>query len=86
MQLFATPTSPYARKVRVVLAEKRIDCEVIMVPSLAATDSPVPQYNPLGKVPTLVLDDGENLYDSPVIVGYLDAKTPVCHLLPPDNF
>ncbi len=86
MKLLATQTSPYARKVRVVLAEKRIDCEIVMVPSLAAPDSPVPAHNPLGKVPTLVLDDGESLYDSPVIVGYLDAKTPVSHLIPQDNY
>lgn len=85
MKLYATPNSPYARKVRVVLAEKRIDCEVVMVPSLAAPDSPVPAHNPLGKVPTLVLDDGESLYDSVVIVGYLDGKTPVAHLIPQDN-
>lgn len=86
MKLYSTPTSPYARKVRVVLAEKRIECETIMVPSLAAPDSPVPAHNPLGKVPTLVLDDGEALYDSVVIVGYLDQKTPVAHLIPQDNY
>jgi glutathione S-transferase len=86
MKLFITPTSPYARKVRVVLAEKRIECEIVVVSSLAAADSPVPAYNPLGKVPTLVLDDGESLYDSVVIVGYLDNKTPVSHLIPQDNF
>jgi len=86
MKLFVTPTSPYARKVRVVLAEKRIDCEIVVVPSLAAPESPVPAHNPLGKVPTLVLDDGESLYDSVVIVGYLDNKTPVAHLIPQDNY
>lgn len=86
MKLFVTPTSPYARKVRVVLAEKRIECQIVVVPSLAAPDSPVPAHNPLGKVPTLVLDDGETLYDSVVIVGYLDNKTPVAHLIPQDNF
>lgn len=86
MKLFVTPTSPYARKVRVVLAEKRIDCETVVVPSLSAPESPVPEYNPLGKVPTLVLDDGESLYDSVVIVGYLDNKTPVAHLIPQDNY
>ncbi|MBU3736708.1 MAG: glutathione S-transferase, partial [Methylobacterium sp.] len=63
MKLFVTPTSPYARKIRIVLAEKRIDCEIVVVPSLAAPESPVPAHNPLGKVPTLVLDDGEALYD-----------------------
>lgn len=85
MKLFATPVSPYARKVRIMLVEKHIDCDIVMVPSLAATDSPVPEFNPLGKVPTLVLDDGTSLYDSPVIVGYLEQKTPVSHLLPEGN-
>ena len=85
MKLFVTVASPYARKVRVVLAEKRIDCEIVVVPSLAASDSPVPAHNPLGKVPTLLLDDGESLYDSVVIVGYLDNKTPVTRLIPQDN-
>ena len=46
----------------------------------------MPAYNPLGKVPTLVFDDGESLFDSSVIVGYLDKKTPVAHLIPQDNF
>ena len=85
MKLFITPASPYARKVRVMLAEKHIECEIEIVPSLAAPDSPVPAYNPLGKVPTLVLDDGTSLYDSVVIVDYLDHKTPVARLIPQDN-
>jgi glutathione S-transferase len=85
MKLFATPGSPYARKVRVVLAEKRIDCEIVMLASLADPDSPLPEFNPLGKVPTLVLDDGSGLYDSPVICEYLDSKTPVAHLIPQDK-
>ncbi len=85
MKLFSTPTSPYARKVRIMLAEKHIECEIEVVPSLAAPDSPVPAYNPLGKVPTLVLDDGTSLYDSVVIVDYLDHKTPVARLIPQDN-
>jgi glutathione S-transferase len=85
MKLFITPASPYARKVRIVLAEKHIECETEIVPSLAAPDSPVPAHNPLGKVPTLVLDDGTGLYDSAVIVDYLDHKTPVARLIPQDN-
>jgi glutathione S-transferase len=85
MKLFITPASPYARKVRIMLAEKHIECETEVVPSLAAPDSPVPAHNPLGKVPTLVLDDGSSLYDSVVIVDYLDHKTPVARLIPQDN-
>jgi glutathione S-transferase len=68
-----------------VLAEKRIDCEIVMLASLADPDSPLPAHNPLGKVPTLVLDDGSSLYDSPVIAEYLDSKTPVAHLIPQAN-
>lgn len=82
MKLFVTAGSPYARKARVVLAEKRIDCEIVMLASLADPDSPLPAYNPLSKVPTLVLDDGSSMYDSPVIAEYLDSRTPVAHLIP----
>lgn len=85
MKLFITPASPYARKVRIMLAEKHIECDIEIVPSLAAPESPVPAHNPLGKVPTLVLDDGTSLYDSVVIVDYLDHKTPVARLIPQDN-
>ncbi|MDR2875852.1 MAG: glutathione S-transferase N-terminal domain-containing protein [Methylobacillus sp.] len=85
MKLFITQASPYARKVRVVLAEKHIECDLVTVASLAAPDSPVPEYNPLGKIPTLVLDDGTSYYDSAVIVDYLDNKVPVSRLIPQDN-
>ena len=81
MKLFITPNSPYARKVRVVLTEKRIDCELVEV-VLSDPACPVNEFNPLGKVPTLVLDDGTGLYDSSVITDYLDKKTPVAQLIP----
>jgi len=84
MKLFITPASPYARKARIVLAEKRIECELVEL-VLSAPDSPLPDYNPLGKVPTLVLDDGRSIYDSPVIAEYLDNKTPVAHLIPQEH-
>ena len=83
MKLIGTPTSPYTRKVRVVLAEKRIDYEfVVDSPNDAATQ--VPTYNPLGKVPVLVTDDGANIFDSRVIVEYLDSASPVTKLIPED--
>lgn len=83
MKLIASLTSPYARKVRVVIAEKHIECELqIDVPWDA--DTHVPDYNPLGKIPVLVLDDGTALYDSRVIVEYLDFASPVHNLLPKD--
>ena len=71
MKLLASPGSPYARKVRIVLAEKGIPCEyVIARPS--DPDSGVVNFNPLVKVPVLVRDDGKALYDSVVIVEYFD--------------
>jgi glutathione S-transferase len=81
MKLIGSHSSPFARKVRVVLAEKRIEYEfVIEIPS--DPDSRVPQYNPLGKIPVLVTDDGTNLFDSRVIVEYLDSISPVTRLIP----
>jgi glutathione S-transferase len=81
MKLFGTPGSPFARKVRIVLEEKRIPHDYIIERG-SAPGSRVPQFNPLGKVPTLVLDDGRGLYDSPVIVEYLDALGTGPRLLP----
>ena len=84
MKLLYTKSSPYARKVRIVAAEKRISLDLVEV-VLAEADNPVPEFNPLGKIPVLVMDDGEPLYDSSVIVDYLEQRTPVAHLLPHDN-
>jgi len=81
MKLLGSPGSPYVRKVRIVLAEKRVDYEyVIGRPS--AADSRIHEYNPLGKVPTLVMDDGRALYDSVVIVEYLDGLGSGPRLIP----
>ena len=81
MKLIASLTSPYARKVRIVLVEKHIECELqVDVPWDA--DSHVPDFNPLGKIPVLLLEDGTALYDSRVIVEYLDHVTPVRNVLP----
>lgn len=81
MKLIASPRSPYARKVRIALAEKKIDCELVNDLPWEAT-SDVTTYNPLGKVPVLVLDDGTSIYDSRVIVEYLDTVSPVSRLIP----
>jgi glutathione S-transferase len=81
VKLYGSPGSPYARKVRIVLAEKQIPHEY-EVQRGSAPGSPVLQFNPLGKVPTLVLDDGRGLYDSPVIVEYLDALGKGPRLIP----
>src|SRR4051812_19304139 len=84
MKLLASLASPYTRKVRIVLAEKKIECEIELV-DVNSLDNPVNAHNPLGKVPTLLLDDGSALYDSRVIVGFLDSVSPISRLLPEDN-
>lgn len=72
MKLVGSLTSPYVRKVRVLLAERNIAHDFIEE-SAWNPGTTVPRYNPLNKVPAMVLDDGEPLYDSPVICEYLDA-------------
>jgi glutathione S-transferase len=81
MKLLAALISPYTRKVRVVLAEKKIECEMQIVDVMPA-DNPVNAHNPLGKIPTLILDDGTALYDSRVIVEFLDSVSPISRLIP----
>ena len=84
MKLIGTPGSPFTRKVRVVLAEKRIDYDFVNdAPSAATTQ--VPKYNPLGKVPVLIIDDDTAVFDSRVIVEYLDQASPVSKLIPEDT-
>ncbi|MFM9834755.1 MAG: glutathione S-transferase N-terminal domain-containing protein [Methylophilaceae bacterium] len=84
MKLLYTPNSPYARKVRIVAIEKHIDVTLQEV-VLSDPDCPIQQYNPLGKVPTLILDDDDVIYDSRVIVEFLDHRTPIAHLIPQDT-
>jgi glutathione S-transferase len=82
-KLFYSPASPYARKVRVVAAEKGVALEVVNAPlSPIARNADVAAANPLGKVPTLLLDDGTALYDSRVITAWLDAQAPSPRLIP----
>ena len=84
MKLLGSLTSPYTRKVRIMLAEKRIDCELEIV-DVNAPDNPVLPRNPLSKIPTLVLDDGTSLFDSRVIVEFLDNASPIARLIPADK-
>ncbi len=84
MKLLASLASPYTRKVRIVLAEKKIECELEIV-DVNPVENPVNASNPLGKVPTLVLDDGMALYDSRVIVEFLDARSPINRLIPDET-
>lgn len=81
MQLLGLPGSPYVRKVRIVLEEKRIPCEFVL-DRPSAPDSRVADFNPLGKIPVLVRNDGTVVYDSPVIVEYLDGLVAEPRLIP----
>lgn len=84
MKLIGSLTSPYARKARVVLAEKKIEYDFVL-DSPWSPDSLVPDLNPLGKIPVLVLDDDTPLFDSRVIVEYLDNVAPNNKLMPAPN-
>jgi glutathione S-transferase len=72
MKLLGSDTSPYTRKARLVLLEKGLPHQYLVTPP-REPGSPVPQHNPLGRIPTLLLDDGTAVYDSPVICEYLDG-------------
>ncbi|MCU0764363.1 MAG: glutathione S-transferase N-terminal domain-containing protein [Hydrogenophaga sp.] len=81
MKLIGAITSPYVRKVRVVMAEKKLDYQFILEDVWAA-DTTIAASNPLGKVPCLVMEGGEAVFDSRVIVEYLDTLSPVGKLIP----
>jgi glutathione S-transferase len=81
MKLIGSATSPYVRKVRIVLAEKKLECEFV-TEDVWSADTRMTQTNPLGKVPALVMEGGEVIHDSRVIVEYLDALSPVGKLIP----
>ena len=81
MKLITSLTSPFGRKARIVLLEKKIPFQ-LQVENPWLPDSIVPTFNPLGKVPVLVLEDGVSVFDSRVIVEYLDHVSPVGHLIP----
>lgn len=81
MKLIGSATSPYARKVRVVMLEKKLDYQFVQ-DNVWADDSIVSASNPLGKVPCLVMEGGEAIFDSRVIVEYLDTLSPVGKLIP----
>ena len=81
MKLLGTDGSPYVRKVRITLEEKSVAYDYVRErPSVPG--SSVPSYNPLAKIPTLVLDNGKAIYDSPVIVEYVDGIGTGAKLIP----
>jgi glutathione S-transferase len=81
MKLIGSSTSPYVRKVRIVMAEKKLDYQLLNEDVWAA-ETNISASNPLGKVPCLVMEGGEALFDSRVIVEYLDTLSPVGKLIP----
>jgi glutathione S-transferase len=81
MKLIGAITSPYVRKVRIVMAEKKLEYQFV-TEDVWAADTVMSQYNPLGKVPCLVMEGGEALFDSRVIVEYVDTLSPVGKLIP----
>ena len=80
MKLIGSPTSPYVRKVRVVLAEKKLDVQLVFEDPW--NGDVVIKSNPLGKVPCLVMEAGEAVFDSRAIVEDLDTLSPVGKLIP----
>jgi glutathione S-transferase len=83
MKLIGSLTSPYVRKVRVVMAEKKLDYQLVLE-DVWGSDA-ILKSNPLGKVPCLVMEGGEALFDSRVIVEYVDTLSPVGKLIPPSG-
>jgi glutathione S-transferase len=83
MKLLGSPNSPFVRKARIVAAEKAIAIDYV-IDRPNAPGSQVPALNPLGKIPVLVLDNGEVIYDSAVIVEYFEGLKPEPRLVPAD--
>ena len=83
MKLIGALTSPYVRKVRVVMAEKKLDFQLVLED--VWNEDSILKSNPLGKLPCLVMEGGEAVFDSRVIVEYLDTLSPVGKLIPPSG-
>ena len=81
MKLIGSITSPFVRKVRVVMAEKKLDYQFVDE-NVWAADTTIGESNPLGKVPCLVMEGAEAMFDSRVIVEYLETLSPVGKLIP----
>ncbi|MFN7668233.1 MAG: glutathione S-transferase N-terminal domain-containing protein [Burkholderiales bacterium] len=81
MKLIGSHSSPYARKVRIVLAEKKLDYQFVLE-DVWSPNTGIKEFNPLGKVPCLIMDDGGAVFDSRVICEYLDGLSPNARLSP----
>lgn len=84
MKLIGSKTSPYVRKVRIVMVEKKLEFR-FEEEDVWAADTRMAEVNPLGKVPCLVMEGGDKIHDSRVIVEYLDTLSPVGKLIPPSG-
>jgi len=80
MKLIGSNTSPYVRKVRIVMAEKKLDYQYVLE-DVWANDNML-KSNPLGKVPCLVVEGVEAIFDSRVICEYVDTLSPLSRLIP----
>jgi glutathione S-transferase len=84
VKLISATPSPYARKVRIALAEKAIPFELLTeVPW--NDDTSLPRYNPLEKLPVLLTDDGGSVYESSHILEWIERKYPTPPLIPADD-
>ncbi len=81
MKLIGSSSSPYVRKVRITMAEKKLDYQYV-TDNVWSADTRIGESNPLGKVPCLIMEGGEALFDSRVIVEYLETLSPVAKLIP----
>ena len=81
MKLIGSNSSPYVRKVRIVMAEKKLDYQFV-TENVWEAETRIAQSNPLGKVPCLIMEGGEAMFDSRVIVEYMDTLSPVGKLIP----
>src|SRR5215470_7548949 len=81
MKLLGSLTSPYVRKVRIVMAEKKLDYK-LELEDVWSPGTTISNANPLGKVPCLIMEGGEAVFDSRVIVEYVDTLSPVGKLIP----
>ena len=84
MKLIGSSSSPYVRKVRITMAEKKLDYQYV-TDNVWSSETRIADSNPLGKVPCLVMEGAEALIDSRVIVEYLDTLSPVGKLIPPNG-
>lgn len=94
MELYSIDWSPFARKVRIAAIERDIESNIKLITAnigfadktLKRTKSNLTNFNPSGRVPTLITDDGQSIYDSTVIVHYLDTIGDKAHVIPNDNY